>query len=73
MYDGRIGRWLSVDPKGQFASPYEGMGNNPVTGFDKTGGIEEKPDGTPLYDPGDWHVSDRLIIQMSGRMRIYIT
>ncbi len=38
MYDGRIGRWLSVDPAGQFASPYEGMGNNPVSGSDPTGG-----------------------------------
>jgi len=60
MYDARIGRWMSVDPEGQFSSPYEGMGNDPVTGFDKDGGFEEKPDGTPLYDPGDWHVSDRL-------------
>jgi RHS repeat-associated protein len=38
MYDGRIGRWLSTDPAGQYASPYEGMGNNPVTGSDPTGG-----------------------------------
>ncbi|GEM_PF-3374480 len=38
MYDARIGRWLSTDPKGQFASPYEGMGNDPVTGSDPTGG-----------------------------------
>jgi RHS repeat-associated protein len=60
MYDSRIGRWLGTDPAGQFATPYEGMGNNPVSGFDKTGGLEKKPDGTPLYDPGDWHVSDRL-------------
>ncbi len=39
MYDGKIGRWLNTDPDGQFASPYEGMGNNPVTGIDKTGGF----------------------------------
>jgi len=49
MYDGRIGRWLSTDPKGQFASPYEGMGNNPVNGFDPTGG--EDGDG-----PDDWYL-----------------
>ncbi|MDB5089167.1 MAG: repeat-associated core domain protein [Mucilaginibacter sp.] len=40
MYDSRIGRWLSVDPAGQFASPYEGMGNNPVSGSDPTGGYD---------------------------------
>jgi RHS repeat-associated protein len=38
MYDGRIGRWLSVDPAGQYYSPYEGMGNNPVESFDPSGG-----------------------------------
>jgi len=43
MYDGRIGRWLSVDPKGQFSSPYEGMGNNPVTGNDPTGAVATSP------------------------------
>jgi len=40
MYDGKIGRWLSVDPNGQFASPYEGMGDEPVTGNDPTGGSD---------------------------------
>jgi len=38
MYDPNIGRWLTTDPAGQFVSPYEGMGNNPVTGSDPTGG-----------------------------------
>jgi RHS repeat-associated protein len=38
MYDSRIARWLSVDPKKQFHSPYVAMGNNPVTGVDKDGG-----------------------------------
>jgi RHS repeat-associated protein len=47
MYDGRIGRWLSTDPKGQFASPYEGMGNNPVTGIDKNGGEDGNSDSPP--------------------------
>ncbi len=42
MYDGRIGRWLSVDPKGQFASPYEGMGNDPISGADPTGSYSSK-------------------------------
>ncbi|MFW5762116.1 MAG: RHS repeat-associated core domain-containing protein [Cyclobacteriaceae bacterium] len=37
MYDPVIGRWLSVDPARQFASPYLGMGNNPVSGVDPDG------------------------------------
>jgi RHS repeat-associated protein len=38
MYDSRIGRWLSVDPEGEFYSPYLGMGNDPVNSVDPTGG-----------------------------------
>src|SRR5690606_16760268 len=38
MYDPAIGRWLSTDPYGQYASPYVGMGNNPVMGVDPDGG-----------------------------------
>ncbi len=38
MYDARVARWLSTDPKGQFFSPYIAMGNNPVTGVDPDGG-----------------------------------
>lgn len=41
MYDARFGRWLSPDPYGQFASPYSGMGNNPVNGVDPDGGFTE--------------------------------
>ncbi|WPU99896.1 RHS repeat-associated core domain-containing protein [Mucilaginibacter sp. cycad4] len=43
MYDGRIGRWLSVDPAEQYASPYVGMGNNPVTRSDPDGGADGDP------------------------------
>ncbi len=32
-----MARWLSVDPKGQFSSPYVGMGNNPISGTDPNG------------------------------------
>jgi RHS repeat-associated protein len=39
MYDPRIGRWLSPDPYGQFASPYLGMGNIPHMGVDPDGGL----------------------------------
>lgn len=39
MYDPVIGRWMTTDPANQFASPYLGMGNNPVNGVDKDGGV----------------------------------
>ena len=38
LWDGRIGRWLNPDPKGEFFSPYLGMGNNPVGKIDPDGG-----------------------------------
>ncbi len=37
LYDARFGRWFTPDPVHQFASPYVGMGNNPVSGIDKKG------------------------------------
>ena len=37
-YDNLIGRWTTKDPKGQYHSPYVGMGNNPVSGTDPDGG-----------------------------------
>jgi len=39
MYDGRIGRWLSPDPMGQYSSPYVSVGNNPISRTDPTGGL----------------------------------
>lgn len=33
-YDPTTGRWLSTDPYDQFASPYLGMGNDPVNKVD---------------------------------------
>ena len=41
MYDARIGRWLTPDPKNEFFSPYLAMGNNPTVIIDPTGGITE--------------------------------
>jgi RHS repeat-associated protein len=38
LWDGRIGRWLSPDPYGQYDSPYLGMGNNPIGMIDPDGG-----------------------------------
>ncbi|SCX80785.1 RHS repeat-associated core domain-containing protein [Flavobacterium anhuiense] len=39
LWDGRIGRWLSTDPYGQYDSPYLGMGNNPIGLIDLDGGF----------------------------------
>jgi RHS repeat-associated protein len=36
-YDPVIGRWMNVDPAGQFWSPYVGMGNAPTIGVDPDG------------------------------------
>jgi hypothetical protein len=38
LWDGRLGRWLTVDPYGEFFSPYVGMGNNPINLIDPDGG-----------------------------------
>ncbi|WP_462265373.1 RHS repeat-associated core domain-containing protein [Mucilaginibacter sp.] len=60
MYDGRIGRWLSVDPMGQYASLYEGTGNNPVNGSDPIGG-----EGGP--GPGFWNKFWNSVNNLIGR------
>ena len=44
LWDSRIGRWLTTDPMGEFASPYLGMGNNPISRIDPTGGMTDCPD-----------------------------
>lgn len=41
-----ITRWLSIDPKNQYNSPYLGMGNNPINGVD--------PDGAFWEEMGNW-------------------
>lgn len=38
LWDGRIGRWLTTDPAGQYFSPYLGMGNTPINSVDPDGG-----------------------------------
>jgi hypothetical protein len=38
-YDPQIGRWLGADPYDEFASPYTGMGNDPINNNDPTGGF----------------------------------
>ncbi len=57
MWDARIGRWLTTDPARQFASPYLGMGNNPVIGID--------PDGEWVKGAGFW----RNIFQSDARIQ----
>jgi len=38
LWDSRIARWTSPDPYGQYFSPYNGMGNDPINGIDPDGG-----------------------------------
>ncbi|MEL6638255.1 MAG: RHS repeat-associated core domain-containing protein, partial [Bacteroidota bacterium] len=44
-YDGRVGRWMTVDPYREFWSPYLAMGNQPHMLTDPTGG------STNPFDP----------------------
>ena len=44
-YNPQIGRWTGSDPYDEFASPYVGMGNNPVNTVD--------PDGGDTFDLND--------------------
>lgn len=37
-YDPQIGRWVQMDPFDEFASPYVGMGDDPVNLIDPSGG-----------------------------------
>lgn len=53
LYDSRIGRWLTIDPKHEFSSPYLAMANNPANVVDPDGGCTDCPnnakDGDPYY------------------------
>jgi RHS repeat-associated protein len=44
-YDAQIGRWVQQDPYQQYASPYVGMGNDPIKNTDPSGGIVPFPIG----------------------------
>ncbi|MCL9807664.1 hypothetical protein NAT51_19230 [Flavobacterium amniphilum] len=50
LWDGRLGRWLTVDPMGQYFSPYLGMGNNPISRVDPDGGMDGEPEDPPIED-----------------------
>ncbi len=45
-YDGRVGRWMTIDPMYEFYSPYLAFGNTPNQTMDPTGGST------------DWHYDD---------------
>jgi RHS repeat-associated protein len=47
LWDGRLGRWLTVDPYHEFDSPYLGMGNNPISLIDPDGGSTTDPTDPP--------------------------
>jgi RHS repeat-associated protein len=42
-YDAQIGRWVQQDPYQQFASPYVGMGADPINNTDPSGGVVIDP------------------------------
>lgn len=50
LWDARIGRWLTVDPAGEFFSPYLGMGNNPISTIDPDGRCTKCPDNAAVGD-----------------------
>lgn len=67
-----VARWLSVDPAGQYNSPYIGMGNNPIINVDPDGAFDTKF-GAWLYskfngggdiryanDMGEWFVGNSV-------------
>ena len=45
MYEAKVARWLTIDPAGEFWSPYVAMGNNPVGNVDPDGGSI-----SPIFD-----------------------
>ncbi len=64
LYDTRIGRWLTVDPMGQYHSPYMAMDNRPNMSMDPTGGCTvgvDCPEGFNWMGKGTW-VADDVVI-----------
>jgi len=60
MYDAQIARWMSTDPMGQYASPYLGMGNNPLNRVDPDGG-EDGPKPRPVVNWKDFKTSEMVV------------
>jgi RHS repeat-associated protein len=57
-YDPQLGRWWNQDPAGQFASPYNAMGNNWPNGIDPN---------------GKWFGWDDIIVAAIGFLTGYLT
>lgn len=80
LWDARIGRWLTTDPYRQFASPYLGMGNNPINMIDKDGGKadgiftlnEESGKVTKISDVGD-DVGQHLVVTVNNKGEVLNT
>ena len=85
MWDSKIGRWNSIDPRRQFWSPYLGMGNSPVGNIDPDGRFKTRF-GAWLYklinggdeiefgeDKGEWFVGSKVDLEgaHSGYERIF--
>ena len=80
QYDGRVGRWMTVDPENEFYSPYLAFGNDPINTTDPSGGSSDgiiiptsKTDAeyqsTVLCDL-DFFTNDELVIGADGRVYI---
>ncbi|MBI2270577.1 MAG: hypothetical protein HYU69_09530, partial [Bacteroidetes bacterium] len=65
MYNSDLGRFCNPDPMGQFASAYVGMGNNPISGYDPTGGYVNGGTG------GDWQATMGRIQRQDDDDRFY--
>ena len=57
LYDPRINRWLTTDPKKEFHSPYLSMGNNWMNKIDPDGGSTEST-GVRKNEDGTYTVVD---------------
>jgi RHS repeat-associated protein len=71
IYDGRIGRWFSVDPMAQervSLSPYNFCSNNPISRVDPTGALDEwvEHDGKMEYDNRVTSQEDATALYGSG-------
>ena len=54
IYDSRIGRWWTIDPKKELypnISPYAFSLNNPIKFIDPSGGVVEDPEGNIIFTP----------------------
>ncbi|MCK6543628.1 RHS repeat-associated core domain-containing protein [bacterium] len=49
-YDPQLGRWHSIDPLGQYLSPYQYVGNDPMNFMDHDGTWGDPSDGGGFWD-----------------------